>query len=116
MSGPGTIAINGSVSGLLTGSKDIGPLTISVSQAKAVTSVIAISIGNTTVAIPTGTTAMVLNMDPANSTSGTCTLKGNSGDTGIKINPQLPLVFCPDGETSMIITSDVAISAEAVFI
>jgi hypothetical protein len=118
MAGPGTIAINGTVSGLLTGSKVIGPLTISVSLAKAWTEVYSITpSANTTIDIPSGVSAAVMVFDTANNDQ-VISIKGVAGDTGVPVKSKLPNVICVSGTTSLVIgnTTTFTISLQAVFI
>lgn len=114
MSGPGTIAINGTVSGLLTGSKEIGPLTIYVSNSVARTQAVEIAIGNTAIDIPDDATAVVLVPDSAN--EAIWKLRGVNGDAGVPISSTLPSVLSVGADPTLVINSDAVSAAEVVWI
>lgn len=86
----GSVTVNGTVQGLLSGAKTLGPITISAVNAVALTEDVALTTGNNTVAIPAGSTGMVI--IPQTGNTQTLTLKGVGADTGValsKFNPTL---------------------------
>lgn len=80
-----TISVNGSIVGMPTGSKVIGPLTISSSAPNGQVQELVLASGANTVTIPTlpAPTGCVIQL-PATNTN-VVTLKGVTGDTGIAI-------------------------------
>lgn len=93
MAGLGQVSVAATVQNLLTGSKSLGPIVANISAAVAQTTQISLAIGDNTITIPTGTTWVLLVM-PSTAT-GIIILKGNAGDTGIRILETAPIVVLP---------------------
>jgi hypothetical protein len=88
MAGTGSVTINGQVSNLQTGSRTLGPITISSSPATelnlANVQTLVLASGANTITIPSSTAVgVVINFAPAS--TQTKTLKGVTGDTGIAV-------------------------------
>lgn len=83
MAATASVSITGTVTGLPTGSRVLGPMTIaSVSAVGSVTDLILAS-GVNTITVPTGATAAIIQFAVGSVT--TKTLKGIAGDTGIVV-------------------------------
>lgn len=112
----GNVQITGNVSNLPTGTETFGPLTITTPSAVGQSSVIALSSGANTVAIPTGTYVIIItgpnaaNPVPNPSWAGTLTIKGVSGDTGIAISSKFPTVL-PVGDGTLVAGASLIINA-----
>lgn len=87
MAATGQVTITGAISGLLTGSKTIGPIVISDSNASPMTFETVLSSGFNTISVPTATSCSGALIVFAAASTGTKTLKGVTGDTGIALNP-----------------------------
>lgn len=99
MAASGSVSIKGTVTGLLTGTKTVGPITVSNSTASSEThAVIALASGDNTVSVPS-TASMALVVFAAASTSSK-TVRTVVGDTGITVSKTGP-VFLPFDTTSL---------------
>lgn len=87
MAASGQITIQGVISGLLTGSKTIGPIVMSDANASPTTQEIVLASGFNTISVPTATSCSGVLVVFAAASTGTKTLKGVTGDTGIVLNP-----------------------------
>lgn len=96
----GLITLTGNISGGPTGGETFGPLQILAATAVIQVSTLTLSANtNTAVTVPTGATAVIIvppnasypgGTAPNPAVSGTLTLKGVSGDTGVQINTTYP--------------------------
>lgn len=87
MAASGQITITGTITGLLTGSKSIGPIVLSDSNASPTTQELVLASGFNTISVPTATSCSGVLVVFAAASAGTKTLKGVTGDTGIALNP-----------------------------
>lgn len=112
MAATGQITIQGTVTGLLTGSKTIGPIVLSDSAASPSTTELVLASGFNTIAIPTATTVSGVLIVFAAASTGTKTLKGVTGDTGIPLLPNGPnFIALATSATSFGITTTAADTA-----
>lgn len=89
----GTIQISGNIPSN-SGTKQLGPLTISASAPVAQLTVTTLGSGDNTISIPAGATAVVIK--PPDSNAVVLKMKGNAADVGIQIsktNPTGPISF-----------------------
>jgi hypothetical protein len=89
----GTITISGSSSSLSTGSKTIGPITITGSAAIGEILEVNLGSGDTTIAVPAGAVAVVIVPPAANAVALKLRTNLNSGDAGLPIHPTSPTVY-----------------------
>lgn len=112
MAASGQIVISGAVTGLLTGSKQIGPVVISDSAASPSTTEVVLASGFNTISIPTTTTVSAALVIFAAASTGTKTLKGVTGDTGIALLPNgVNVINLATSATSFGITTSAADTA-----
>ena len=78
----GSVTVDGSVTGQLTGTRTIGPLTLTSSAAQAQTTQVVLANGFNTITVPSTSCVCAVIAFAAASTV-TKTLKGVTGDTGI---------------------------------
>lgn len=122
MAATGVVSITGSVTGLPTGSKTLGPLTIQSSTANGSTIEVALTVSTAvTVTIPTvGGNCTAVVFCPASSNTNSLTLKGVTGDTGIaisKVNPTvIPLDTSPAASFVVAVGTGTNSTAEVFFI
>ena len=116
MAGTGNITLQANVTGGLDGARSFGPVTITANAAVAETLTVALAIGANTITVPAGATAAVLfppnaaNPTPNPAFSGSLTLKGIAGDTGVAMSNKTPTVLSWDTATlptSLVINSTV---------
>lgn len=114
MAATGVVTLNANVTGGLDGSRAFGPITVKTTSAVTQTLSVSLSIGANTITLPSGTTACVLippngaNPVPNPAFSGTLTLKGVSGDTGIAISNTYPTMLSWDTSPSSIVINSTA--------
>ena len=95
----GILTVAANVSGEPEGARSFGPLSVPTITSVTMDETIALTMGNNTITIPTGTTSVIIvgpngvNPKPNPVSSVTLTLKGVSGDTGIAISAQNPVVL-----------------------
>lgn len=109
MAATGTVSISGSVTGLSTGSKTIGPLTITSSAAVGQQTDVTLASGDNTITVPSTSTAAIIVFDATSTT--TKKIKGAGGDTGITVTKTGKFVLHFDTAAvpaSFIINSSVA--------
>lgn len=120
MAASGVLTISGNISGTPTGAINLGPLTITSGNAIGEVLVQTLSVGPTTITIPTGTTAIILQganaQTPApNPTfSGKLTVGGVGDTVRIPIAASVPTVLAFDAgnpaPASLVINTTVATS------
>lgn len=112
----GSFTIKGTVTGLLTGAKDLGTVTIANASAVANTSVVTLALGDTTVPIPTAAVAALF--VPATGSTAVLKLKGAAGDTGVRLasTGAQVLNFGTPHDASFIVNASAATSAEVLFL
>lgn len=119
MAGTGNVTLAGNVTGNPGGARSFGPITITASAAVENDVTIALSSGNNTISIPSGTTLAIISGPNAVSPTpnpaygGVLTLKGVSGDTGSVISASGPTLLCWAGTTppsSIVINATVSCS------
>ena len=93
MAATASITISGSISNTPTGSRNIGPITLTSAAANGYVQQIVLQAGANTITIPTlpAPSGCIITL-PATNTSVT-TLKGVTGDTGIAIGKTTSLVL-----------------------
>lgn len=101
MAGSGTFTISGSVNSLLTGSKTIGPLVVTSSDAVAETRSFVLAPGDNTIDVPDGAVAMIVVPDPTNAND--MTLKGDAADDGIAISGTLAFLLALNTVTDFVL-------------
>jgi len=85
MAASGTLSVGGSISDMPTGSRTVGPITMTSAAASGVVIHVILQSGANTITLPTAIApSMAIIKLPATNTALT-TLKGVSGDTGIVI-------------------------------
>ena len=104
----GSVAINGAISGLPSGSFVIAPPVISSEASVSEVRTLALSTGNNTVSIPTGASAVIIT--PPLSNTKTLTFKGVTGDTGLRISRTHPTLIAletltPDIPTTFVLNA-----------
>jgi len=112
----GTLTIAGLASGLPSGSKVVGPVTMTGTAVIGTITDAALIVGDTTITVPTGAVACLIVL-----ATSTATIKVrsnlNSGDSGLPIAPSgFMVVPIATGTTSLIINSTATASLEATFI
>lgn len=113
MAAQGNLTLQANVTGGPDGARSFGPITITANAAITQTVSVALISGATTVTVPTGSTAAVIlppnavNPTPNPSYSGTVTVKGVSGDTGVLVSNKWPtlLSFDASGPASFVLTA-----------
>lgn len=85
MAASAVVAISGQITGLPTGTKTIGPLTVSSAAACGTVTEVVLQSGANTITVPTlpAPTGCIISLPSTN--TATVTLKGVGGDTGIEI-------------------------------
>jgi hypothetical protein len=118
----GNLTIQGNVQGAPTGARSLGPLITPLNTAVDQTLVVTLSVGANTITVPTGATvAAIVGPNAAYPTpnptfSGTITLKGVSGDTGIAISNKYATVLQFDSApASFVLTASVTTTVEVWF-
>lgn len=106
MAAAGQVNLTGTVDDLPSGAKVIGPLTFTAAAALDATVQVVLASGANTVTVPTGATMVIIVFDPASTTDKT--LKGVTGDTGIKSGPTGFVCFPVNAISSFCITSSAA--------
>lgn len=105
----GVVTLTGSTSGGADGARTFGPFSIQIAATVDETLPVALTNGATTVNVPSGATCMAIlppNMvapgyvAPNPGYSGTLTLKGVSGDTGIPLSLKFPSLLSWDAATA----------------
>ena len=81
----GSVTVDGSVTGQLTGTRTIGPLTLTSSAAQAQTTQVVLASGANTITVPSTSCVCAVIAFAAASTV-TKILKGVTGDTGVAIS------------------------------
>jgi len=112
----GTLTVTGLATGLLSGEKVIGPITMSGSATIGEVRDLNFTAGDNTIPVPAGATAVVVVMQP---TSGTFSLRTNlnTSDAGLPFGPTGWLVISlASGTTSLIINASSSAAAEVSFI
>lgn len=85
MTAAATVTLNGSFTGLSTGPKTVGPLSISSSSANGQVTQVVLQSGANTITVPTTPTPTGCIIVLPSTNTALTTLKGVSGDTGITI-------------------------------
>lgn len=108
MPATGSVSISGSVTGLPTGSKTVGPITISSAAAVGQQTDLVLASGDNTITVPSTATAAIVVFASASTT--TKKIKGVAGDTGITLakTGKFVLQFDTTPPASFIINSSVA--------
>lgn len=83
----GQVTITGTVTGMLSGSKTIGPIVVTDSAASVMTFETVLSSGFNTINVPTATSCSGVLICFAAASTLAKTLKGVTGDTGVALNP-----------------------------
>ena len=96
MTATASVTISGNVTGAPTGSRNIGPITVSSAAANGTVQQVVLQAGTNTITVPVSpnTTGVVITL-PATNTS-IVTLKGVAGDTGIAIGKTTTFVLMWD--------------------
>lgn len=85
MAASGSVSIQGTVNDLPSGSKTLGPITQTSAAAVDASTQLELQSGDNTITIPTAAEFVIIVFDPTSAT--TKKLKGNAGDTGIRVDP-----------------------------
>lgn len=85
MAAAGSVSITGTVEDTPTGSKTIGPITITSAAAVGQQLDLVLQSGFNSIAVPALATSVIIVFDPTSAV--TKTLKGVTGDTGILLKP-----------------------------
>jgi len=112
----GTLTVTGLATGLLSGEKVIGPITMSGSATVGEIRDLALAAGDNTIPVPAGASAVVVVVAP---TSGTISLRTNlnSTDAGLPFGPTGWLAIAlASGTTSLILNASAPASVEVSFI
>jgi len=114
MAASGSMTLAANVTGGSDGARAFGPLVTTTAAAVIQTTTVTLVIGANTLTVPTGATAVVLLPPNAPSStsvgsatfSGTLTLKGVTGDTGVAISAKWPTTLGFDtAPASFVVTS-----------
>ena len=120
----GSINLAAAVSGGPDGARTFGPLAITTNAAVTAETSVTLTAGSVTVAVPPGSTAVVLfppngiNPTPNPAFGGTLSLRGVAGDTGIALSNKWPTVLPFDPvnlPASFVLTSTAAGTLTAWF-
>jgi hypothetical protein len=112
----GSLTVSGSVTGLPTGSKSLGPLTVTPSAPIGDTRDVPLTTGDNTVTVPAGTTLVVITL-PAGNTQAV-KLKQVGGDSGTPLalaGLGAVLVFPASPPASFVLNAAGAVTAEVFF-
>ena len=107
----GQFTVTGMAAGLPSGQQQFGPLTIPGAVSIGEQVVLSLASGDNTIAIPTGSVAVLI-VPPTNN-SASLTLRHNALSVGISLAPGLPFgpYAFPATVTSLILNSGGAVSA-----
>src|SRR6516165_1886084 len=120
----GSVTVQGNVSGSPVGARTFGPITIPLNNAVDATNVVALSIGDNTITIPSTATLVVIvgpngvSPKPNPSYAGVLKFKNVAADTGFQFSAQYPQMFSWDAggvPASFVINATVATSVECWF-
>ena len=120
----GSINLAAAVSGGPDGARTFGPLAITTHAAVTAETLVTLIAGSVTVAVPVGSTAVVLfppngvNPTPNPAFGGSLSLRGVVGDVGIALSPKWPAVIPFDPvnlPASFVLTSTAAGTLTAWF-
>lgn len=104
-----TLNLNGSVTGLAAGSLAVGPASVTSAAAVGQRSLVNFVLGTNTIAIPLGTTSVVIVPPSGNTVS--MLLKGVAADTGFRLhNTAWAVIPIDPSTTSFVITAGAAIT------
>lgn len=109
-----TITIEGSQSGLPSGVRHIGPITLTFSGAVVGSALTFPSATTATATPPSGTTGMLL--VPPTTTTATLTLKGDAADVGVLMTAGVPVLVPIGGAGAVYVTSSAAITGRVELI
>ncbi len=124
MAATGNIIVIGNVTGGPAGARTFGPISIILSDAADVTTAVALSVGDNTIAVPAKATCAVLmppnsaNPMPNPPYGGVLTLKGAGPDVGTKMSVRTPTLLSwelTNAPTSLIVNATVAGTVEVWF-
>ena len=114
MAASGSMTLQANVTGGADGARAFGPLVTTTAAAVIQTTTVTLAAAANTITVPTGATAVVI-LPPnapsstsvgSSSFTGTLTLKGITGDTGVAISAKWPTVLGFDtAPASFVITS-----------
>ena len=115
MAAAGNLTLNANVSGGPDGARSFGPLTITTQAAITETLTVTLAVGANSIALPTGTTCVVLqppnSVNPAVSPAygGTVTVKGVAGDTGLTVSNKWPTLLSFDVNPAALVVTATAV-------
>lgn len=123
MAAAGNVTLNGNVTGGSDGARSFGPFTITTNAAVASVQTVSLAAAANTITLPTGCTAVVLLPPNAPSPggtgsaafSGTLTLKGVTGDTGVAISNKWPTLLGFDTPPGTIVVTSTATGSLVVW-
>lgn len=103
----GTMTLTGLASGLLSGSKDIGPYTMSGEAEIGQITDVTLATGDNTFTVPSGAVAVAIFVPSTNTAELKVRTNLNSGDAGLPVNPSGPWAAWPlyTGTTSVIVNA-----------
>lgn len=110
MAASGTISIQGTITGLPTGTKTYAG---SIPCASAVGEIhdLILASGDNTITVPTGATAVLIQPPATNAVA--LKLKGDAADVGVKISKTLPTLLSLDQTQATFIVNAASITATA---
>ena len=107
------MSIGGTVANLPSGTRSIATPTSVNTSAPGTTSMPALSGGDNTITIPTGTEWVMI--VPASTNTAVLTLKGDAADVGLELSKTRPaLISVNTGTTSLILNASAGVSAGVV--
>jgi hypothetical protein len=113
----GTLTISGLSTGLLTGEKVIGPLTMTGAATIGEIEDISLIAGDTTIPVPTGAVAYLVGFPSSNTSVVKLRSSLNAADAGLPLGPTgfavLPLA---PGTTSIVVNAPAVVAIEISFI
>lgn len=110
MAATGAITISGSVTGLSTGTKTLVGAITSVAAVGQIVDVVLAS-GDNTIAVPAGTTAVLI--EPPSGNVVALKLKGVGGDTGVLLHKVYPTLLALDPSQTTLIVNAASLTAGA---
>lgn len=113
----GTLTVTGLATGLLSGEKVIGPITMSGQATVGEIRDVNLTAGDNTIPIPAGATAAVVVVQPTSGITFTLRTNLNSTDAGLPFGPTgWSVLSLASGITSLILNASAQASVEVSFI
>lgn len=115
MAATGQVDITGSVTDAPSGSKSIGPVTITSAAAVDHQLTVNLASGDNTITVPTGAKACIV-IPPTGNTTVVIKLKGAAGDTGFTMAKSMPACLSFDTAPASFVINASAVLAGVVVV